>query len=268
MTTGTTGAIVLRPMGNTQGGYYFFSLTIGRRMNRNRWTELPIPADVIDRVHTLSRRILAVNRLSFADRNGNDPTDKDPNDDDAADGTWNPGPDDDNDDNDDNDNEDTDDGSADDDATIGDTIAGVDDGDDIAVPEVRENNFPANDSHNTENENDIHDTENLVPNDAPETDKPTNDGLERIPEHPETEHNANTDQPTNEGLKPNPEHHETENKETTHHKTENDATDNGGNQQALDKKMEKNNTASGTTNITFDQDGHTTISTPCWSIPL
>jgi hypothetical protein len=209
MTTQTTGAIALRPTGNIQGGYYVFSLTTGHRLNRNRWTELPMPANVIERVHTLSRRGLAVDGLSFADCNGNDPSDEDLNDDDADDDddddTWNPGPDDD--DVDDAD-DDTNDGNDDDAATIGDTIAGVDDGDNIAVPKVRENNFPENYSHDTKNdtENDFHDTKNLAPSDAPETDERINDRLEPIPEHPETEHHAKTDEPTNDALEPTPEY--------------------------------------------------------------
>jgi hypothetical protein len=36
MTTRTTGAIALRPTCNTQGGYYFLSLSSGRRLTRNR----------------------------------------------------------------------------------------------------------------------------------------------------------------------------------------------------------------------------------------
>jgi hypothetical protein len=39
----TTGAIALRPTGNAQGGYYFMSLTTGRRISRNQWTALPMP---------------------------------------------------------------------------------------------------------------------------------------------------------------------------------------------------------------------------------
>ena len=34
----TIGACSLHPMGNIQGGYFFFSLTTGRVLNRNRWT--------------------------------------------------------------------------------------------------------------------------------------------------------------------------------------------------------------------------------------
>ena len=56
MTTRTVGAIALRPTGNAQGGYFFYSLDTGRVLNRNRWTELPMPADVVTRIHTLARR--------------------------------------------------------------------------------------------------------------------------------------------------------------------------------------------------------------------
>jgi hypothetical protein len=56
MVTRTVGAIALRPTGNDQGGYYFFSLTSGRVLNRNHWTELPMPGDVIDRIHVMARR--------------------------------------------------------------------------------------------------------------------------------------------------------------------------------------------------------------------
>ena len=66
----TTGAIALRPTGNAQGGHYFYSLTTGRRLNRNQWTVLPMPADVIARIHRLSRRPLAPTALEFTNRTG------------------------------------------------------------------------------------------------------------------------------------------------------------------------------------------------------
>ena len=46
------GVIALRPSGNSQGGQdYFFSLTTGKLLLRNRWTVLPMPADVKERLH-------------------------------------------------------------------------------------------------------------------------------------------------------------------------------------------------------------------------
>ena len=68
MATRTTGAIALRPTGNNQGGYYLYSLSTGKVLNRNHWTVLPMPNDVIDRVHVLARRAAA--DLTFADRDG------------------------------------------------------------------------------------------------------------------------------------------------------------------------------------------------------
>jgi hypothetical protein len=77
MATRTTGAIALRPTGNDQGGYYFFSLATSRRLNRNRWTALSMPAKVIDRVHTLARAGNALAGMAFTDRNGHQVIDDD-----------------------------------------------------------------------------------------------------------------------------------------------------------------------------------------------
>jgi hypothetical protein len=88
MQTRTTGAIALRPTGNSQGGYYFFSLTTGRRLNRNNWTELPMPQDVIDRVHTFARRSNANRELLFAWRDGTPINDDEA--DDTSDTDYNP----------------------------------------------------------------------------------------------------------------------------------------------------------------------------------
>jgi hypothetical protein len=72
MATRTTGAIALHPVGNEQGGYYFFSLASGRVLNRNHWTVPPMPADVINRVHVLARRSGA-NGLHFTDQEDGQP---------------------------------------------------------------------------------------------------------------------------------------------------------------------------------------------------
>jgi hypothetical protein len=92
----TVGALALRPTGNQQGGHYFYSLMSGQRHHRTHWTELPMPAEVKDRVHALARRANAKRGLTFTDSNGNnldelypainddDDSDYDPNDDDAA----------------------------------------------------------------------------------------------------------------------------------------------------------------------------------------
>lgn len=66
MATRTIGAIALRPSENDQGGHYFMSLQSGRRMVRNRWTEVPFPADVIQRVNYMVDNS-AFSQLIFGD---------------------------------------------------------------------------------------------------------------------------------------------------------------------------------------------------------
>jgi hypothetical protein len=51
----TTGAIATKPTGNAQGGFWFYSLTTGRMLDRRRWTSLPMPQDVIDRITALAK---------------------------------------------------------------------------------------------------------------------------------------------------------------------------------------------------------------------
>ena len=90
MATRTTGAIALRPTGNEQGGYYFYSLTSGRVLNRNHWTALPMPAEVIDRIHVLTRCNTGngTPELMFTDRDGASLTN--PEDDDSDDESYHP----------------------------------------------------------------------------------------------------------------------------------------------------------------------------------
>jgi hypothetical protein len=70
MLTQTTGTIALRPTGNAQGGYYFMSLTTGKRLSRYAWTSLPMPGEVIERVHALARQNPAGGQLVFGWRDG------------------------------------------------------------------------------------------------------------------------------------------------------------------------------------------------------
>ena len=102
MATRTIRAIALCPTGNTQGGYFFFSLSTGRVLNRGRWTSLPMPNEVIDWVHRMARQEHGNNGLLFEDRNHNQLVD--PDDDGEDDSTYHPEEDKDDDDNDDNDN--------------------------------------------------------------------------------------------------------------------------------------------------------------------
>ena len=49
----TTGAIALC-QANTNGGWYFLSLTTGARLTRYSWTVIPLSQDIIERVHALA----------------------------------------------------------------------------------------------------------------------------------------------------------------------------------------------------------------------
>ena len=66
------------------------SLTTGCHLNCNHWTSLPMPQDVIDRVHTLTHRHRTVAGLIFADRHGVAPDPVDPNSDDDDDSSYAP----------------------------------------------------------------------------------------------------------------------------------------------------------------------------------
>ena len=52
----TTGGISLRPTGNAKGVYLFMSLMNSRRLNRQSFTPLTLPQDVINGVYHLARQ--------------------------------------------------------------------------------------------------------------------------------------------------------------------------------------------------------------------
>ena len=105
----TIGALALRPTGNVQGGYSFLSLTTGKVINHMRWTRIPMPQEVIDRVERMARQEHAGTTLLFEDRNHNEVVDLDaPDDDDSAYEHDAQDDEDDDDDNDDNDDADDD----------------------------------------------------------------------------------------------------------------------------------------------------------------
>ena len=104
----TVGALALRPVGNGQGSFYFLSVSTGRVLNRLHATALPMPEDIIDKVHRMARQQKNNPGLIFADRNLN--PDEDDEDDDDDDETYHDDNDDDSngDDNDDDSNGDGD----------------------------------------------------------------------------------------------------------------------------------------------------------------
>ena len=64
----TIGGIALRPTGNRQGSYDFFNLSSGRVVTRNYATKLPMPEEVIKRVHTLAEAQRMMPGLAFGNR--------------------------------------------------------------------------------------------------------------------------------------------------------------------------------------------------------
>jgi len=67
----TTGAIALRPTGNSQGSNYFLNLNLGRCIVRNHWTTMPMPAEVIHNVHWLAEICKKYKGIIFTDKHGN-----------------------------------------------------------------------------------------------------------------------------------------------------------------------------------------------------
>jgi len=67
----TEGGIALCLMGNEQGRYYFLSLHTGKRIVRNNWTVLPIPAKVIATVHQLAASCKKYKGITFTYKDGN-----------------------------------------------------------------------------------------------------------------------------------------------------------------------------------------------------
>ena len=103
----TVGALALRPVGNGQGSFYFLSISTGRVLNRLHATALPMPDDIIEKIHRMARQQKSNPGLIFADRNFH-PDEGEYADDDDDDETYkdddDDNPDDDSDDDDNNDN--------------------------------------------------------------------------------------------------------------------------------------------------------------------
>ena len=96
----TVGALALRPVGNGQGSFYFLSISTGRVLNRLHATALPMPDDIIEKIHRMAQQQKNNPGLIFADWNLN-PDEGDDDDDDDDDETYR----DDDDDNPDDDND-------------------------------------------------------------------------------------------------------------------------------------------------------------------
>ena len=171
MSPRTIGALALRPTGNSQGGYYFLSLSSGQRINRKSWTALPMPDEVIKQVHRLARRNGSKDSLIFKDRN-NHIIEDEYDDDDDDDESYNPM--DDYESNEDDDDDDPDSESEDDDDDESDEGSATDESDE--------------DDDNDNNDDDNAELENIDEGMAPEVtdDDQSQDNIEDTNEATET----------------------------------------------------------------------------------
>ena len=71
MASRTSGAIALRPSGNTQGSYYFLNPHSGKHIIRNNWTVLLMPNEVINTIHQLAAACNKYKGIAFTDKDGN-----------------------------------------------------------------------------------------------------------------------------------------------------------------------------------------------------
>ena len=71
-------ALVMGPTGNAQGSYKFYNLDSGRQLVANQFVLLPMPREVIDRVHAIADSQNMPADLLFTDADGNIIGDDDP----------------------------------------------------------------------------------------------------------------------------------------------------------------------------------------------
>ena len=160
----TVSALALQPVGNGQGSFYFLSVTTGRVLNRLHATALPMPDDIIDKVHRMARQQKNNPGIIFADRNlQEDEWDDDDEDDD--DETYH----DDDGDNDDDDPYDGDDPDIDDNAPDHHNNAEVEEEDD---------NSDLDDESESSDDDDDGDNYGAEANDNPAVDIPNNNELD------------------------------------------------------------------------------------------
>ena len=72
----TMGAICLGPTGNQQGSHWFLSLATGARVSHQKWTQLPMPWEVIHRINELGKQQHMPLTLTFGNRHGREIEDR------------------------------------------------------------------------------------------------------------------------------------------------------------------------------------------------
>ena len=175
----TVGALALRPVGNGQGSFYFLSVSTGRVLNRLHATALPMPDDIIDKIHRMARQQKNNPGLIFADRNLH--PDEYDDDDDDDDETYRDNDDDNPDDDDDDPYHHNDNNGDDDNDDDGKSFHHNDDSDDDDEEHNDDNDNHDGDEESADNNND--NASDGVGNDPPMVDMPEdNDGDEPLVE--------------------------------------------------------------------------------------
>ena len=64
----TTGGICLGPTGDPGGAHWFMSMKSGRLVRKSRWTELPMPPEIADRINEMGKAQGMPPTLTFGDR--------------------------------------------------------------------------------------------------------------------------------------------------------------------------------------------------------
>jgi len=67
----TSGDISLIPSRNEQGGHDFLRLHRGKRILRNHWTVLPMPNNVVNKIHRLAAASKQDGGITFTNKDGN-----------------------------------------------------------------------------------------------------------------------------------------------------------------------------------------------------
>ena len=61
----------LGPTGDLQGTHYFYNLDTGKQIRHSKWTEIPMPKAMVEKLIQIGEKQKAVPGLKFSDRNGN-----------------------------------------------------------------------------------------------------------------------------------------------------------------------------------------------------
>ena len=67
----TTDATCLGPTRDPQGNYHFHNVDTGKQIRRTKWTEIPMPKTIVEKLVKIGEQQKVAEGLKFSDRNGN-----------------------------------------------------------------------------------------------------------------------------------------------------------------------------------------------------